>query len=673
MTEPRKLSFFEDPAVRLLLVTGLVLILALGFVSYRAIEVNRGHLLPQMAAKADVVAETVRTKLDRALELGIPLGEMRGIPEFFAAIKADDPDVGFLVILDGSESVAFAEGIAPSDAISLIASPTRPLPNRDADPAAGAAAQYFQGDALVTIKPLFADGVQVGRIVLGHTEDALMRPLIDNLADIAVILLVMLFLSFELMVLVLSLSLSRPMKIATRVLEALRVQRFQIRAELHSRRGELSRFLARLNEAAGRLSGADDKPETVTESKLIAVRILAFMFVFAEELARPFMPVYFRDYASAVPGLDPQFGIGIVMTVQMAVIAIVMPTATTFYRQIGKKRLYIIGAGLALIGLFGTGLAVTYWDLIAWRAVSAVGYALSFVACQGFVLESTGQDNRAQGTSLMVSGIALADICGPAVGGVLADRIGQSETFMLGGGVALVSAFLVLRLFDSAAANAREAPPPASRSTLFEMLRQPQLFAVLVLAAFPAKMILTGFLFLLVPLALTDLGASEAEIGRVAMIYGLCAMLLGPIFARYVDRFGKPELALVIGGLLAAMGLLPLSAEPSFQMFVLAVVALGFGQAMSISAQVAVVLKMGDRVAARYGEGPVIGAMRLIERIGGGIGPILASTLAVYLTVPGAAAALGLYGAVSACLLALILLMSGAGRRRSGDMVESGS
>ncbi|HPX41006.1 MAG TPA: chemotaxis protein, partial [Candidatus Hydrogenedentes bacterium] len=67
-------------------------------------------------------------------------------------------------------------------------------------------------------------------------------------------------------------------------------------------------------------------------------------------------------------------------------------------------------------------------------------YATTFVACQGFVIETTTSANRASGTAMMVGGITLADICGPAFGGVVAERFGQGETFLFGAGVAALAA-----------------------------------------------------------------------------------------------------------------------------------------------------------------------------------------------------------------------------------------
>ena len=49
---------------------------------------------------------------------------------------------------------------------------------------------------------------------------------------------------------------------------------------------------------------------------------------------------------------------------------------------------------------------------------------------------------------MFVGGIMAADICGPAIGGIMADRIGFAWTFLRGGAIALIAGALVYRLME---------------------------------------------------------------------------------------------------------------------------------------------------------------------------------------------------------------------------------
>ena len=69
---------------------------------------------------------------------------------------------------------------------------------------------------------------------------------------------------------------------------------------------------------------------------------------------------------------------------------------------------------------------------------------------------------------------------------------------------------------------------------------------LLVFASIPGKVLLTGFLFYLVPIHLAGLGNSQAVVGRVLMCYGVAALLVTPLAGRLART---PRAAIVAVGL----------------------------------------------------------------------------------------------------------------------------
>jgi len=185
-------------------------------------------------------------------------------------------------------------------------------------------------------------------------------------------------------------------------------------------------------------------------------------------------------------------------------------------------------------------------------------------------------------------------------------------------------------------------------------------FAVqLLLAALPAKFLLTGFLFYLVPVTLAELGSPEGDIGRILMVYGLAMMAGSPLFARISDRWQRHGLVVAVGGLISIAGmiLLPFVPIALFAIAVpLAVGALGLGQSMSITAQVSLVVSLLPATGRLRGQSPGLTVLRFVERIGGGLGPVAAAILAASYGAVGAMGILGLYGAASFFLYALVTL-----------------
>ena len=88
-------------------------------------------------------------------------------------------------------------------------------------------------------------------------------------------------------------------------------------------------------------------------------------------------------------------------------------------------------------------------------------------------------------------------------------------------------------------------------ATVFKNVR---FMAIVFLAAIPAKIILTGFLYFIVPLYLFSLGSSTAETGRIMMIYPVIVIALGPAASWTADKLGSmmERIGSVLGPIIAA-------------------------------------------------------------------------------------------------------------------------
>lgn len=657
----------RNAAFRAVLVTSLALLLALGFISYTALTETRAVLLAQLAQKAGLEVDQTARRVDHALELGIPLQGIVGFDRLFVGLRETDAEIAFLAIVARDGSMLHAAGLEGTEITAVLDAPAR------ATEAGLSADQSLRAGHLVARQALSNSGSVQAEVVLGYRESAIDRPLRDNLLDVLIILLAVLLLSFEVLLLLFTVHAVLPARTALRVLRNVAHGTFNL---VHGQilRDEMGRAMARLNQAVRIAAGRVLKPEEISEPRVIGVRLLAFLFVFAEELARPIMPTFFRQVAAGVDGVPTDAAIGWVLGAHMLTVALVMPLASLYYERIGRRRMYVAGALLATAGLVGTGLAQGLWDLIAWRALSGCGYAITFTACQGFVLENTDRSKRSQGIAMMVGGIMLADICGPAIGGVLAGQIGARPTFLAGACMALLAALLVSVLMGRAPPRfgrrvaSGDAPARIGWATITETLRNPLFLLVLFLIAAPAKFLLSGYLYLLVPIHLTETGSDVAEIGRVLMVYGVVALFLGPVFARLADRMGRHALVAGAGGMIAGLGLSLAVFGAGLPVMLAGVAMLGIGQALSIPAQVSAAIDVSGPAIRHHGQGAVMAVMRLVERLAGGIGPIATAALAHHIGLERAMVALGI---ASLAMGALFLLLFPVMQRLHGKEIAA--
>src|SRR5205823_6971910 len=96
------------------------------------------------------------------------------------------------------------------------------------------------------------------------------------------------------------------------------------------------------------------------------------------------------------------------------------------------------------------------------RAVSALGFSLVFVSAQGFVIDSTDVRQRSSGMAMFISAILVAGLCGPPIGGILADRLGIPATFVIAGLFAAAS--FVLAFLCMPADGARKMLPDSRQA-----------------------------------------------------------------------------------------------------------------------------------------------------------------------------------------------------------------
>jgi MFS family permease len=147
------------------------------------------------------------------------------------------------------------------------------------------------------------------------------------------------------------------------------------------------------------------------------------------------------------------------------------------------------------------------------------------------------------------------------------------------------------------------------------------------LAAIPAKILLTGVCFYLVPLYIVSIGSSQSVVGRILMTYAVVMVVLMPLAAAMADTRQRMEMLVAAGLLISGLGCVLLMAGGSTPWVFAAALLIGLGQSLSIAAQSALVREHCDAEVDAMGEPAVYGVYRLLERLGNALGPIVAGAL----------------------------------------------
>ncbi len=661
MSTPSKRA--HDPIgaliLRLTIVTVGVLLLAAGTASWLSLRSFDPLVQPELARKAQTVGELLATQINRGLSVRIPLERMPGLDALLKEEEARHADIAYLAISDSTGRLIASSG-AVLAGVSVVA--TDRLTGGDDD--------RLVSGFIDIARPLGAADQPAGRMHVGVDRAYLAKASTNLMLDVLSVVIVAVLLIFEILQLVVNLAMRRAL--ALRMI-AERAEDGDFRADLPSdggdktaaadsaeARGLLDGVNARYAALASRVAelarrfGPDDprvaqaqaglaaltarfrfrdpnrKPGAGPEPSplnLVFLRLPVFLFCFSEELSHPFLPAYAMSFANDAPWLSPDMVVSLPITLFMLMWAISQPGGARFSEQMGRSRAFLIGALLGSIGLAMSAFASSLLALIVWRCVTALGYGLVLITAQGIVIDHTGPRNRAGGMAMFIGALLAAGVCGPVSGGMIADLAGFRVTFLLGAGLALVSGLSVWGLLLRGRSSPERAGPPRSiLSGALPLCRDFRFPVLMLLSAIPTKIAATAFLFCLIPLLLSADGASKAEIGRVQMMYFVACILVSPLAATLSDRWQTRRGFVALGGIGTLFSCVPIVATDAMWGPPLAIALFGVAQSMIASPQ----FTMVSQIAREGGlpETAAIGWYRLIERLGGAIGPVVAMAIA---------------------------------------------
>jgi len=674
---------------RLVLLAVIVLLLGQIVVAWFAVTGFEKALEPQLGQKAGAVGRAVADQIEFVVDdLGIPPHELVGVDPFLDKILDSNADIEYLLMLDPSSQVQFARGVPPKTLERMLPD----LPGTGSETGSSTEVAGF----INSVFPIEADGEVATVLHVGVSGEYVRGRLSELMYEAITVIVVSLLVTLEFLMFLVSVRVSGPLERIETILSDGARGLFGNHLAMRARDeiGDLVTALNRTSRAlrqryedfqfdvreikdaqidkgiVNRIEAAcqpvEDRYRFTGDAELrprnaMQIRVPLFLFMFAEELPRSFLPLFIARHSPTESVISEQLLLGLPITLFMLAGMVVVPLGGGLADRFGARRVFLAGIVPATVGYIGTFFAQGYIDLVAWRVLSGVGYGLIFIAAQAWVADNTDVRNRAQGMTVFVGGVFAATICGPSIGGIFADRIGFEATFLISATLAIISGLLVYAMLDGTVRKRTTHRAVFGGQAWRVLLSDSRLFAVTVFAAIPGKLILAGFLFYLVPLFLSELGNRQSVIGWMIMLYGVSTLVCLPIAARFADRSGRHAAVVAAGGVLAGIGCLAALSTSAVggpaNAVIIAIVALGLGHSLSLTSQIAIVQEVASYHGG-LGQASVIGAYRLMERAGMVLGPIVAGALAARFGYQGAIVGIGVIVLVSIALYMLVMNLS---------------
>ncbi len=649
------MSYAQRLLSRFAAVLLVALMASLALSSWFVLSAFERALIPEIEGKSVTLGHSLINLIGQASAQGMALDQLVGVQEVFLRVQQDNDEIGLLVITDTEHKV-----------LHQLGSPVQGLAEYVAQAGRGdgvAPMRLVSGNYIVTL-PIDLEGTRQGYLHIGAKQAFVQGVLKESLLDVLVVLVVAFFVAVEITYFFAERSavmqfallmravadggrgnfaytISAPMQqslgsLATRVGHVASAVNAAYTAMLglfgqawRARRGQGNRKLLEAGKALRALrsryrfgGGAGD----AGAARIALLRAPLFLAFLGADLTRAFLPLYCAQLYTPVPWLSTQFVLGLPIMLFMLIVALSQPLLGGWCERVGRRQALFAGVAIGIVAHIGAALAYSMVDFLLWWSLAGLSWGIVFVAAQGYVLQHATGPARVRGLALFVGVIMISSVCGPSIGGILGEGIGYRETLFLAGVLGCCSAWMIwLRLPAERGMSASH--KPTRIADVARLLRNRQFLVFLLSGAMPAKIILIGFCFYLVPLYMPDIGSNSAMAGRLIMLYAIVMVIGVPLTSRWSAEPSQRRL-FVSGGLIisAFAGLFPLLV-PGIYGVVGLVLLLGIGQAMSIAPQTAMVEPLCKKEILLLGEGTVVGVYRLIERIGNVIGPLVAAVL----------------------------------------------
>ncbi|MBZ4333442.1 MFS transporter [Corallococcus interemptor] len=619
----------------------LLIVATLVAASLQASRLFEESLRPDLRAKAETLAQTVALQFHRAADLGIPVNRLGAADAYLDDAALGHEEIRYIGFASPDGRLLYASRDLRAKPASFF---DKVLRAHTLEEARGLA--RLDGE-LDLVHPVESRGRVIGHLHLGIDATYVEQRLQEIHTDILITLFVTALVTVEVLMALMGLLVLRPLRLLRRLLELGGEGDFtrQARVRLHDEAtralaaaGRLVRGLNRrhaaLDARAARTLGerfrfGDPKaPAPLEEPGTSDLRLPLFVFLFGSELSRSFWPLFVKRLYQPGPYFSESFMVALPMSLWVTAMVVCTPLAGRLLNTRSSRVAMLVGMVPAGLGLFMTGLASSLTELFLWRVVTAGGYGVVTTTALLHVARTSKQSHGARSMGVFVGASTAASVCGTAIGGILADRIGYAATFGVAAALVCLAMALVLLLApDLGPVRAREEGAARPMAAYLGILKRGRVLLFILLAAMPARLVLTGFLFYLTPLRLHEMGFTEAAIGRLMMGYFIVTVFATPVVSLLADRHGWHRGMMLVGGGLSGLGVLLFASAGGSWPLLAAVLLVGLGQALAATPLLASIPPLFAEECAGFGLDSLLSVFRMIERVGSLVGPLLAAAL----------------------------------------------
>ena len=647
---------------------------------------------PLIDKKAYAIAESLGLSFRKAIENEIPLDRLQNTALVFDQVLKENKELKSIMFANPEGSLLYRDSGVNID--KGLTGFIKEKAGQSSRTYVLTSADVFHGLEM----PVNYHGIYYGKLFIETDREYYRQVFQDILFDILTVILISFIVALEMLKLTINLLVTRPIELVAHALDEMKKGHYwqrlkssglgefvsidrQLNAIADSMTSRYRAAAARYENLSTRFAGARGLGDAARSLRAIEAEYLFeppadvrqyrpgripnyrapfFIFMFSHMLCLSFVPIMSEKMYRPIMGLSKSFLNGLPISAFMLFWALAMPLTGIWLRRLGRRKFIFLGCLISALSLLLTAFVSRYEYFVVLRSLSGVGFGMVFLCVQDIFLRGSQQEERSIASSYFWAAFFSGTVCGTGIGGILADRTGFSGVFIASALAACFSWVLFLFLAEEDKGSGEPKDMKHYDSALGTIIKNIRFSSVVLFLSIPGKIVLTGFLYYLVPLTLHGFGASQSFIGRVLMIFSLAIIFIGPFFARHFSKYFSRAFLSVSGSVLAGSSIIIGFLVHTVYGVVIGVTLLGIARSMYLPVVDALALEaFRDEELKKIGTASVLSIYGLFEKAGNVLGPVIVGLLLSFADTRSALLLIGTGTAACGLLYGVLHLIEG--------------
>ena len=188
---------------------------------------------------------------------------------------------------------------------------------------------------------------------------------------------------------------------------------------------------------------AESKGDNLRWWILLTVIIGTFLGRLDQTIVNLALPKIINDFSISVTSA------GWIATAYILANAVFVPIWGKLGDTIGRKKVYLLGFSIFIVGSVLAGLAWNLDSMIVFRVIQAIAGSADYPTAMSIIAVTFRQGKeRAQALGIWSSSFAVAAVFGPLIGGPLIDNFGWRAVFLINLPIGILGIFMALRFVN---------------------------------------------------------------------------------------------------------------------------------------------------------------------------------------------------------------------------------